>query len=86
MFVMNLFTSDAIGKDIPVAIETEDWYEWPEAKFNFEELKIRVGMMPKKEDAVSPDPQDLSDARILMLFQANTNGLQAQEDESDSES
>lgn len=73
-------TSDAIGKCLPPdGIETDQWDLWPEAKLTQEERMNMVSRMPLCPGG-RPHPQDLSQARVLMIYQAIKNGFRIPDD------
>lgn len=64
----------AVGQAIPkIGVDTTLWRSWEESKLSFEECATRVDKMVKRTNG-RPVPCDLSEARILIIWQGRKNG------------
>lgn len=62
------------GKKIPEGgIDTQEWRKWPETEIGYTGWQEKVAKM-KTHPRWGYDPEDLEEARILLLYQADTNG------------
>ena len=65
------------GKGVVISddgLDTKEWRKWPEAKMEFKEWESMVEKMTK-HTRWGYEPKDLEEARVLVLYQAEKNGV-----------
>lgn len=69
------------GKEIPrTGIDTTGSKHWEEAKWSSDVWNAAIKKMPKRKETGRPIPRNLSEARILILYNARKNGLKVPDD------